>query len=246
MEIALIENLHREDLNIVEEGLGYKALVDNFNITQDEVAQTVGKSRSSVTNAIRLLSLPYEILELIRLNKLSAGHARALLRLENTDEIIQLAHKIINEALSVRQVENLGKEDPVFNPIDIFEYKNTTNKNDPNEMLTEKNQQEYSSDISFKEDRSNDIIEPKTQKENISEITYKAGPDEDSQNLPENPDSGDNKQDINFCEGLEKKLSKFLKRNVKITNDSWQKKIEIEFLNNNDLIDLANKLCKKI
>ena len=104
-QVALIENIQREDLNPVEEAMGYGALIDRFGLTQDQVAKQVGKSRSAVTNMLRLLKLPVEVLEMLRDGELSEGHARALLGLDDEDRIIPLAERIINEDLSVRSVE---------------------------------------------------------------------------------------------------------------------------------------------
>ena len=104
-QVALIENIQREDLNPVEEAMGYGALIERFGLTQDQVAKQVGKSRSAVTNMLRLLKLPNEVLEMLRDGELSEGHARALLGLNDEDRILPLAERIINEDLSVRSVE---------------------------------------------------------------------------------------------------------------------------------------------
>lgn len=104
-QVAVIENVQREDLNAVEEALAYDALIDRFGLTQDQVAKQVGKSRSAVTNMLRLLDLPEEVLELLRGGDLSAGHARALLGLKKEDQMLSLAQKIIEKDLSVRDVE---------------------------------------------------------------------------------------------------------------------------------------------
>lgn len=109
MEIALIENLQRKDLTAVEEALGYDALMKNHDFTQEEVAEAVGKSRSAVANALRLLSLPDAVIELIKDGKLSAGHARALVSIEDEDTAIKLANEIVDNGLSVRAVESLAK-----------------------------------------------------------------------------------------------------------------------------------------
>ena len=109
MEIALIENLQREDLTPLEEALGYKALIDEHNFSQDEVAQSVGKSRPAITNALRLLKLPESISEYLKEGKISAGHARALLTLENEEQMKTVAEEIVSKDLSVRQVEKLCK-----------------------------------------------------------------------------------------------------------------------------------------
>lgn len=109
MEIALIENLQREDLTPLEEALGYKALIDEHDFSQDEVAQSVGKSRPAITNALRLLKLPDSITEYLKDGRISAGHARALLSLENEEQMLTVAEEIVVKDLSVRQVEKLCK-----------------------------------------------------------------------------------------------------------------------------------------
>lgn len=112
MEIALIENLQREDLTPIEEALGYQVLIDEHGFSQEEVAQSVGKSRPAITNALRLLKLPQSILELVSDGKISAGHARALLTLEDEKLMQELAEEIIKKDLSVRQVEKICKQKP--------------------------------------------------------------------------------------------------------------------------------------
>lgn len=112
MEIALIENLQREDLSPVEEALGYKALIDEHGFSQEEVAKSVGKSRPAVANALRLLKLPDNIMEYLKDSKISAGHARALLTLENEELMTELADEIVAKDLSVRQVEKICKKKP--------------------------------------------------------------------------------------------------------------------------------------
>lgn len=112
MEIALIENLQREDLSPVEEALGYKALIDEHGFSQEEVAKSVGKSRPAVANALRLLKLPDNIMEYLKDGKISAGHARALLMLENEELMTELADEIVAKDLSVRQVEKICKKKP--------------------------------------------------------------------------------------------------------------------------------------
>lgn len=107
MEIALLENLQREDLSIIEEALAYKNLIEQLNLTQEELSKKLGKSRSHIANTIRLLSLPEEVTHLINSNELSMGHARALLGLKNKDNTISVANKIVTEKLNVRQVEQL-------------------------------------------------------------------------------------------------------------------------------------------
>ncbi len=104
-QVAVIENVQREDLNPLEEALAYRTLIDRFHLTQDQVAKQVGKNRSTVTNMLRLLDLPEEVLELLRRGDLTTGHARALLGLNNPEQMLPLAEKIIEKGLSVRDVE---------------------------------------------------------------------------------------------------------------------------------------------
>lgn len=110
IEIAMIENLQREDLNPLEEALGYRYMMDELNITQEQTAEKVGKSRPAVANALRLLKLPNEIQDMVKNNLISPGHARALLGFDSEDMIVQTAKMIIKEDLSVREVENLVKK----------------------------------------------------------------------------------------------------------------------------------------
>ncbi len=109
MELALIENLQREDLNPVEEALGYHTLMERYDMTQEEVAGRVGKSRSAVANALRLLNLYPDVLEMVRSGSLSAGHARALLMLKGEKEQKETAQKVVALGLSVRQTELMCK-----------------------------------------------------------------------------------------------------------------------------------------
>ena len=122
LEFAIVENVQRNDLNVIEEAEGYKRLINEFSYDQENVAKFIGKSRSHVANCLRLLALPKEVLELIENNKLSPGHAKVLVGLENS---IFLAKKIIEKKLSVRQAENLAR---------IFKTNRTAriNKKDPN------------------------------------------------------------------------------------------------------------------
>ena len=104
-QVAVIENVQREDLNPVEEAMAYDVLIDRYGLTQEQVAQQVGKNRSTITNMLRLLELPEEVLELLKNNEISAGHARALLGLKNEEQMASLAQKIVEKDLSVRDVE---------------------------------------------------------------------------------------------------------------------------------------------
>lgn len=107
MEIALIENLQREDLSPIEEAMGYKTLIDAYDFTQEEVSKSVGKSRSAIANSLRILKLPQSILEMISDQKLTAGHAKVLLSLELKDQLEHVADIAYKQAFSVRQLENL-------------------------------------------------------------------------------------------------------------------------------------------
>jgi ParB family chromosome partitioning protein len=107
LELALIENLQRSDLNLIEEAEGYRALAEKFSLTQEDIAARVGKARPTVANALRLLDLPVKVKQLIAERQLSPGHAKALLGLENTREQELLAARAVAEGLSVRQVEKV-------------------------------------------------------------------------------------------------------------------------------------------
>lgn len=123
-ELALIENLQRQDLNPVEEALGYHSLMEEYGLTQDDAAKRVGKSRPAVANALRLLALPQEILEMLRQGKLTAGHARAVLVLKTEKKQLEAAQKIAALGLSVRQAEmlckNMSREVPVKKEPETF------------------------------------------------------------------------------------------------------------------------------
>lgn len=109
-ELAIIENIHREDLNAYEEASAYKALIDEYGLTQDEVAQKVGKARTTITNSIRILDLPDDVIELMKTGDISGGHAKALLGLKNPEAIVPLAEDILVHSLSVRAVESIVKK----------------------------------------------------------------------------------------------------------------------------------------
>ena len=123
-ELALIENLQRQDLNPVEEALGYQSLMQEYGLTQEDAAKRVGKSRPAVANALRLLNLPEEVMEMVRSGKLSAGHARAVLVLKTEKKQLEAAQKIAALGLSVRQAEllckNMAKEAPVKPEPDVI------------------------------------------------------------------------------------------------------------------------------
>ena len=115
-ELALIENLQRQDLNSVEEALGYQSLMNEFGLTQEEAAQRVGKSRPAVANALRLLTLDEKVLDMLRTGSITAGHAKAILMLKSEKKQLEAAQKIANLGLSVRQAEllcrSMSKEQP--------------------------------------------------------------------------------------------------------------------------------------
>ena len=122
LEFAIVENVQRHDLNALEEAQGYKRLIDEFSYDQEKVSKFIGKSRSHITNSLRLLSLPIDVMNLVEKQKLSAGHAKILVGLENASFV---ANKIIEKKLSVRQAENFVK---------IFKIKKNklTDRKDPN------------------------------------------------------------------------------------------------------------------
>ncbi len=110
MELALIENLQREDLSPIEEAKGYKTLIDTYSMSQEQVAQSVGKSRPAVANTMRLLLLPDDVIEMVEKGEISSGHARALLTLENKALMSNVAEDIVKKNLTVRQVEKMIKD----------------------------------------------------------------------------------------------------------------------------------------
>lgn len=107
-ELALVENLQREDLNPIEEAKGYKTLIEEFGLTQEEAAKSVGRSRPSITNALRLLSLSPKVLEMVEKNELSAGHARALISISDDKKQLDAAKEVREKGLSVRKTEQLA------------------------------------------------------------------------------------------------------------------------------------------
>lgn len=109
MEIALIENLQREDLNAIEEASGYKLLMERYGMTQEQVAKRVGKSRPAVANALRLLNLPPRVMEMVEEGEVSPGHARALLSFEDPEQMMDVAQKVRKGKYSVRDIEKMSK-----------------------------------------------------------------------------------------------------------------------------------------
>jgi len=125
LALALVENLQRDDLNPIEEAEAFRRLIEDFNLTQEDIAQRVGKDRSSVTNYLRLLRLPEQIQQGLVDEKITMGHARAILGLKNPEEQLELYKKIITRGLSVRQTENLVRETktevpPVRTPKSVY------------------------------------------------------------------------------------------------------------------------------
>ena len=129
LEFGIVENVQRHDLNSIEEAEGYKRLIDEFSYDQEQVAKFIGKSRSHITNSLRLLSLPDEVIELIKENKISPGHAKILVGLENS---LSISKKIISKKLSVRQAENLVRAYKT-------PHKKLLKNKDPNIRLLEQN-----------------------------------------------------------------------------------------------------------
>lgn len=110
MQIAIIENLQRENLNPVEEAAGYSELIENYGMTQEQVGKMVGKSRSAIANAVRLLSLPQRVLKMLENGELSAGHAKALLGFEDEEMLLAIANRAADGGMTVRQVEKLAQK----------------------------------------------------------------------------------------------------------------------------------------
>ena len=111
-EIALIENLQRQDLNPVEEAFGYKRLMEEFSLSQEEVSQKLGKSRSSVANSVRILSLPKEVIDFVRGGEISFGHAKVILSVKDSQMQKKIANEVVSKGLSVRATEEIAKEKP--------------------------------------------------------------------------------------------------------------------------------------
>ena len=177
-QIALIENVQRENLNAIEEAEAYQSLITDYDMKQDELALRIGKSRSAIANAMRLLDLPDEVISLIQSGKLSAGHARTLLGLKDPEKIFPTAQLIINKLLSVRETEKLVKQ---------------LNNSEKNSQDSEK------------------------------------------------ADSGDLK--VDYIAELAGKITSRLGRRVSIKNTGKSKKLEISFIDDDDLDELIKLLC---
>ena len=137
MEIALLENLQRENLNSIEEATAYKKLLENLGVTQEELAKRLGKSRSHITNMLGLLSLPLEVKDMIVDNKISMSHARILSKIEEKDKVLELAYKIIDNNLNVRDLEEITKDKEIVKKHKIEKHK-TNEYIDIEEQLCEK------------------------------------------------------------------------------------------------------------
>ena len=151
LEFGIVENVQRHDLNAIEEAEGYKRLIDEFSYDQEQVAKFIGKSRSHITNSLRLLSLPSEIIDFVKENKISPGHAKILVGLENS---LLISKKIISKKLSVRQTENLVRAYKT-------PYKKLSNNKDPNIRILEQSLMEkigMSVEIKNKKNNKGSII----------------------------------------------------------------------------------------
>ena len=113
MEISILENIQREDLSPLEEAKSYQQLIEKLNYTQEKLAERIGKSRPYITNSLRLLKLPLSVQDLLNTGKLTNGHARALLAIEDEDRMIELANRVVKENLTVRDIEKLAKAKPI-------------------------------------------------------------------------------------------------------------------------------------
>ena len=138
MEIALLENLQREDLSAIEEANAYKTIIETSNITQEELANRVGKSRSHITNILGLLKLPKTVQDMVLYNKLSMGHARVLSKLEDKDKIEELAEKVIKEDITVRELESLSNKEDLKRTVPINRTKKENEYDSVEHMLKEK------------------------------------------------------------------------------------------------------------
>ena len=138
MNISLLENLQREDLTAIEEANAYKAMIDSIGLTQEELANKVGKSRSHITNMLGLLKLPKSVQDLVLYNKLSMGHARVLSKLEDLVKVEELADKVVNEDLSVRELEELSKDKELKRVFPVNRTEKNNEYKDVEKMLKEK------------------------------------------------------------------------------------------------------------
>lgn len=171
-EMTMVENLQREDLNPIEEAMGYKYLAETHNMTQEEISRQVAKSRSVVANALRLLSLPEEILKYIEVNELSAGHARALLAIDDPEEQILIAERIIKNGLSVRDTEKIVRARKTNSLEDAINSPSKENNENNQELIYFKNLQSKVSETLGKKIFINKTKKPGAQNGKL-EIEYK-------------------------------------------------------------------------
>ena len=180
-EIALIENIQREDLNAIEEALAYRTLMTDYHLTQEEVSKSIGRSRSAVANSLRLLDLPDDVMALVVSDKITAGHARALLALADADEMTEVADLIIRKELSVRETEDMVRS--MNRPAD--------------QEAVDGNQAELPAD----------------------------------------------KYSKNYKTTLESRMTERLGRKIKISDKGKRSRIEIEYMDNDDLESIIKMLC---
>lgn len=138
MEIALLENLQREDLSVIEEAIAYKSMIEHLNLTQDMLSKRVGKSRSHITNILGLLRLPGEVQQMVSDGRITMGHARALSKLESNEQIIKLANKIVDENLIVRDIENITGTEEVAKKVKVVRKPSTNQYKYVEDILRDK------------------------------------------------------------------------------------------------------------
>ena len=126
MQVALLENLQREDLSAIEEAKAYKGIIESMKLTQEDLANKLGKSRSHITNMLGLLRLPLNVQDMVLYNKLSMGHARVLSKLDDSDQIEDLANQVLTDNLSVRELENLTDSDKFKRAVPVTNKKSKT------------------------------------------------------------------------------------------------------------------------
>ena len=154
MEIALLENLQRENLSSIEEAIAYKSMIEKLSLTQDELAKKVGKSRSHITNILGLLRLPKEVQQMVASNQLSMGHARVLSKLEDDEKIIAMAHEIVDKKIPVRELEEESTQE--------------TKK-----VKIERKHKEVNNDYKYVEDLLRDLLDTKVKiRDKKVEITF--------------------------------------------------------------------------
>ena len=154
MEIALLENLQRENLSSIEEAIAYKSMIEKLSLTQDELAKKVGKSRSHITNILGLLRLPKEVQKMVASNQLSMGHARVLSKLEDDEKIIAMAHEIVDKKIPVRELEEESTQE--------------TKK-----VKIERKHKEVNNDYKYVEDLLRDLLDTKVKiRDKTVEITF--------------------------------------------------------------------------